>query len=162
MLLYCSRRGRLATLRCMQSGALFPHFCCFLAPCTVSLGPQIPKTGKGAKASKPVNKDRFIRCAGLHGWLSSPSGLALVVVLLLALSSEPVNKDRFIRCAGATGMWCTCELRAPCVGQPVQAHGTCVQAPLVCTAASVACLPGCHPGRLAGGRGPRCLLRRAN
>lgn len=32
--------------------------------CVQSPTPQIPKTGKGAKASKPVNKDRFIRWAG--------------------------------------------------------------------------------------------------
>ena len=29
--------------------------------------PQIPKTGKGAKARKPVNKDRFISKMFLRG-----------------------------------------------------------------------------------------------
>lgn len=39
VLLYCSRRGRLATLRCMRSGALSPRFGCFLISRTVVLGP---------------------------------------------------------------------------------------------------------------------------
>lgn len=40
-----------------------PRACAMLtaAPSRACPPPQIPKRGKGAKASKPVNKDRFIR-----------------------------------------------------------------------------------------------------
>ena len=58
--------GKLGLLLCLMS---FGNV--FAAAAAAAL--QIPKTGKGAKASKPVNKDRFIRCErvrhlGLRVW----------------------------------------------------------------------------------------------
>lgn len=35
--------------------------------CLALLGLQIPKTGKGKKASRPVNKDRFVNKMFLRG-----------------------------------------------------------------------------------------------